>query len=75
MRNPRATNAGSVTTGADNSLAGDDLFISDTGPEMQRRYRLALHLDREADALLFFGRHAIAERLAHRAAELREVPR
>ena len=32
---------------------------------------LALRLMREADAELFAGHHAAAERLAHRAAELR----
>jgi hypothetical protein len=33
---------------------------------------LACALDRAADAALFFGRTMQAERLAHRAAELRE---
>jgi hypothetical protein len=30
-------------------------------------------LDREADALLQQGRHSLAEMLAHRAAEMREM--
>ena len=35
----------------------------------------AAKLDREADALLFYGRAAAAERLSSRAAELRERAR
>ncbi len=44
---------------------------SATNPEAV--HVLARTLDREADALLFQGRHALAERLAFRAAELREI--
>jgi hypothetical protein len=36
---------------------------------------LAAQLDREADFELQQGRHAEAERLAHRAAELRDISR
>jgi hypothetical protein len=75
MRNPRATSTGPVTTGADNSLGSDNLVLPQSDPETQRRYRLALRLDREADALLFLGRHTAAEWRARRAAELRELVR
>jgi hypothetical protein len=33
----------------------------------------AMFLDREADAMLFLGRHAAAERLRHLAREMRGV--
>lgn len=39
------------------------------------RYQRAIQLDREADHQLHMGLHLAAERLAHRAAELREVVR
>jgi hypothetical protein len=70
MQSPRAPGAG-ITGTATKSLGGDVLYPNDIGPQTQRRYRLALCLDRAADALLFEGRHTIAERLANRAAELR----
>jgi len=45
-----------------------------------KRHTLRIHtraaaLDRQADAALFFGRVAVAERLSFRAAELREGAR
>jgi hypothetical protein len=36
-----------------------------------RQHTAAAKLDREADALLFLGRHAAAELLSHRAEALR----
>ena len=72
MKRPRTPGAG--ITGAHNkSLAGDVVRSIEAGPDVQRRSRLALHLDREADALLFAGKHAQAEYLAHRAAALRQA--
>ena len=77
MQNPRASGAGPVSTGAKarKSLGGDDLLLPQIGPESQRRYWLAPHFDLAADALLFVGRHDIAERLARRAAELQRATR
>jgi hypothetical protein len=40
-----------------------------------RIHTRAAALDRQADAALFFGRVAVAERLSFRAAELRESAR
>jgi hypothetical protein len=71
MRSPRAPGGGITGAKAEKSLGGDDQLVPHAGPESQCRYRLALDLDREADALLFLGRHAAAERLAHLAADLR----
>ena len=47
----------------------------DTGTEAraQRQIAAAQRLDRAADVALFFGRHGHAERLAHRAAALRQA--
>lgn len=72
MQNPRTPGTGITGAKAVSSLAGDDLLLPHDGPELQRRYRLALRLDREADAALFFGQIWRAERLSHIAAELRE---
>ena len=44
-------------------------------PPPDRKAMLARFLDRQADAELFMGHHLAAERLAHRAAELREAGR
>lgn len=44
-------------------------------PTIDLRAALACRLDRNADALLFLGCHVAAERLAVRAAALREVGR
>ncbi len=44
-----------------------------TIPTYDRRTMLARLLDRQADAELFMGHHLAAERLAHRAAEMRET--
>lgn len=72
MRNPRTPGAG--IAGAWNSLGGDTSksLIADASSSFNDcRTRSAAALDREADALLFLGRHAAAEHRAHRAAELR----
>jgi hypothetical protein len=71
MRTPGTPGTGITGAKAGKSLGSDDQFLSHTGSKIQCRYRLALYLDREADALLFLGRHAAAERLSHRALELR----
>jgi hypothetical protein len=72
MRNLRTPGTG--ITGATETLGGEiskasipdaSLPINDLG------MRHAAALDREADALLFVGNHALAERLAHEAADLR----
>ena len=44
-------------------------------PAHDHRATLARLLDRQADAELFMGRALAAERLSHRAAELREATR
>jgi hypothetical protein len=49
--------------------ADADVALPDTAPQ-----DAAAALDREADALLHLGFHSQAERLAHRAAELRVLP-
>lgn len=54
-------------------IAPVDLPRRPPAPEIQSRNKLALDLDREADALLFLGRHAAAERLSHLACEMRAV--
>lgn len=41
-------------------------------PPLDHRAVQARHLDRQADAELFLGHHLAAERLAHRAAAMRE---
>jgi hypothetical protein len=73
MRNPRAP-AGAGNAGVWNSLGGDQSkgLITDAGASFNR-FSVACALDREADALLFLGQHTRAERLAHRAADLRQV--
>ena len=74
MRNPRTPGAG--ITGAWNSLGGDQSksFIADAGASFNGgRTRDAATLDREADALLFLGRRAAAERLAHQAQAMRQA--
>ena len=69
MRSPRTPGAG--ISGARKSLGGDPLHLTEAGPDAQRCFKLALHLDRHADAGLFLRWQAAVERLAHRAAELR----
>jgi hypothetical protein len=71
MQSPRIPGTG-ITGAATKSLSGDALQPTEFGPEMQRRYRRASHPNHQADALLFAGRHALAERLAHRAEERRQ---
>jgi hypothetical protein len=72
MKNPRTPGAG--ITGASTSLGSDQFgaFIAGAGASFNR-FSVASALDREADALLFLGQHARAERLAHRAAEMRQA--
>jgi hypothetical protein len=75
MKHPRTPVSG-ISGAWISSLGGDHskFLISDTGTSINAgRTRTAADLDREADALLFLGRHAAAERLAHRAADLRQV--
>jgi hypothetical protein len=74
MRSPRTPEAGITGAKAGKSLGGDDLFLPYAGSPRNRRLTMAMRIDREADALLFLGRHAAAERLAHRALELRGAP-
>jgi hypothetical protein len=73
MQTPGTPGIGITGAKAEKSLGGDDQLLPHAGPEIQCRYRLALNLDREADALLFLGRHAAAERLSHLACEMRGV--
>jgi hypothetical protein len=72
MRNPRTPGGG--ISGALTSLASDQFkaHIADTGLPFNH-FSVASALDREADCLLQQGRHALAEALAHRAAEMRQV--
>jgi hypothetical protein len=74
MRKPHALGAGPKNAGlkSGKSLAGDKLISTATGPFAQRN-SLAFRLDRLADFHLHLGHHLQAERLAHRAAMLREV--
>jgi hypothetical protein len=80
MESPRAPGVG--VTRASETLGGDDSrsLITLAGSEFNDGRTLcaapvsrAQLLDREADALLQQGRHVLAERLAHQAAELREA--
>jgi hypothetical protein len=64
MRSPRTPGAG--IAGARKSLGGDDAHSTEAGPDMQRRYRLALHNDPAADSLSFLGRYYAAERFDDR---------
>ena len=75
MQKPRATSAGPVNAGLKKhkSLAGDVQVLPDTVLALQRNNLLAFWLDRQADALLSEGHHQHAERLAHRAEELRRA--
>jgi hypothetical protein len=74
MKTPGTPGPGITGAKAVSSSGDDGLLLPHAGLEVQCRYRLALHLDRAADAHLFEGRHAIAERLSHRALELRGAP-
>lgn len=74
MESPRVTSAGPVNARAWNSLAGDDLLSTETGPATQRLYRLALRLDREADAVRFERSRLNHEWLSPPPLELREMP-
>jgi hypothetical protein len=67
MRSPRTPGAG--ITGARKSLGGDGVYSTEAGPAMQRHYRLALHLDHEADTTTHSRRCDIAELVAPRTAE------
>jgi hypothetical protein len=69
MQHPRTPGPG--IAGARKSLGGDDMHLSEAGPDMQRRYELALHLDHGADAA--FGCHRIVERAASRNEGLGEM--
>lgn len=71
MQTPRTPGGG--TSGALNSLAGDAPPITQADPDKQRDR--AAQLDRAADFVLARGWHPQAERLAHRAADLREFGR
>jgi hypothetical protein len=76
MRSPCATSAGPAATGAWISLGGDrsKSLVADTGTSFNDSCtRNVAALDREADQLLFLGRHAAAERLADQAAALRQA--
>ena len=75
MRAPGTPGTGITGAKAGKSLGSDNLLLSHAGHLAQYRFEVAARLDREADQLLFEGRHAVAERLAHRAAELREAAR
>ena len=74
MRTPGTPGTGITGARTGKSLGSDRQFLPHAGPEIQCRYRLASDLDRAADAHLFEGRHALAERLSHRASELRGAP-
>jgi hypothetical protein len=80
MSNPWTPGAG--IAGALETLGGDDsrILLTLAGSCFNDGRTLcaapvirAQLLDREADALLQQGRHVLAERLAHQAAELREA--
>jgi len=58
---------------ATKSLAGERLHPTETGPETQRRHKLTLRLDREADEPLFGCRLLNHEGLNRPTSELREM--
>ena len=67
MRSPRTPGAG-ITGAATFSLGGEAQFLADVG---SLRNSVASECDRQADHLLHLGYRQQAERLAHRAADLR----
>jgi hypothetical protein len=74
MRNPRTPGSGItgawITLGSDSSKPS----VTPAGSNFNDgRTRNAATLDREADALLFLGRHAAAEHLAHKAQSMRQA--
>jgi hypothetical protein len=71
MRTPETPGAGITGVKAVSSSGDDDQLLPRAGSKIQCRLRVALYLDREADFQLLLGRHAAAERLSHRALELR----
>jgi hypothetical protein len=75
MRSPRATSAGPVITRADVRPGGlDNHLVDQSAPAAQAQVDRAARIDREADFQLMLGRHAAAERLSHRALDLRGAP-
>lgn len=77
MKSPRAP-AGAGIAGAFGISLGSDHSKAPVASAGSRfnydvRTRNAADIDRQADLLLSIGRHSAAERLSHRAAELREV--
>jgi hypothetical protein len=74
MQSPRAPGAGITGTWISLDSNTSRFLLADTGSLFNDgRTRSAAALDREADVLLFIGRVDAAERLAHRAAEIRAV--
>jgi hypothetical protein len=73
MRSPRATSAGPVIARANVRPGGlDSHSIDQSTLAVQSRINRAERIDREADFQLLLSRHVIADRLSHRALELRE---
>jgi hypothetical protein len=73
MSNPRAPGGG--TTGAWISLGSGttESLVASADPCIKERKLYAAILDRQADFWLSVGRHSVAERLSHRAADLRQA--
>ena len=72
MKNPGTPGTGIAGVSIEALGSDNDETLPETGPVLN--HYMAGVLDRAADALLGLGRHAQAEMLSHRAAELRAVP-
>jgi hypothetical protein len=74
MKHPRVVSAGPTITRANVQPGGNDIHLIDqSASAVQSRISRAALIDREADFQLLLGHHATAERLSHRAFELREA--
>lgn len=67
---PRLTG---ISSRAGNFIGSSATSNTAPGSGGQTIFEIAGHLDRLADAHLFEGRHAVAERLSHEAAALRQA--
>jgi hypothetical protein len=73
MRSPRRPWRGLTGAEANKSFGNDSLLLPQAAPICNDRLSAASRIDRLADVLLFEGRHAVAERLSHRAHAMRQA--